>query len=99
MKPSLTRQEAQRDHEVMLRYMAKWFAIGLAGGLCCAALVFALDIGSLGTRLARTDNPVLPVVLIAVPMGLTTGAVLVCIAIWVLPYDAKYQDTAGRDPF
>ena len=98
-KPIMTREEAQRDHEAMLRYMAKWFALGLGFGLCCAAMVFALDIGSLGTRLARTDNPVLPVILIAMPMGLTSGAVLVCIAIWVLPYEAKYERRNGREPF
>ena len=98
-KPVVTREEAQRDHEAMLRYMAKWFVLGLAFGLCCATLVFALDISSLGTRLARAENPVLPVILIAMPMGLTFGAVLVCIAIWVLPYEAKYERRDGREPF
>jgi len=95
----MTREEARRDHEAMLRYMARWFAVGLSIGLCCAALVFLLDIGSLGTRLSRTDNPVIPVFLLAVPMGLTFGAILLCIAIWVLPYEAKYERTDGREPF
>lgn len=98
-KPTMTREEAKRDHEAMLRYMAKWFALGLTFGLSCATLVFTLDIGSLGTRLARADNPVIPVILIAMPMGLTFGAVLLCIAIWVLPYEAKYERRTGRDPF
>jgi hypothetical protein len=98
-KPKMTREEARRDHEAMLRYMAKWFAFGLGFGLCCATLVFVLDIGSLGTRLSRTDNPIIPVILIAVPMGLTSGAVLLSIAIWVLPYEAKYERTNGREPF
>jgi flagellar biosynthesis protein FliR len=98
-KPRMTREEARRDHEAMLRYMARWFAVGLSIGLCCAALVFLLDIGSLGTRLSRTDNPVIPVFLLAVPMGLTFGAILLCIAIWVLPYEAKYERTDGREPF
>lgn len=98
-KPKMTREEARRDHEAMLRYMARWFALGLTFGLCCATLVFVLDIGTLGTRLARADNPVLPVILIALPMGLTFGAVLVCIAIWVLPYEAKYERRDGREPF
>lgn len=99
MKPVLTREEARKDHEAMLRYMAKAFAIGLAIGLCCAGLVFLLDIGSLGTRLARAEDPILPVFLIAMPMGLTCGAVLVCIALWVLPYETKYQRSRGREPF
>lgn len=99
LKPQMTREEAQRDHEAMLRYMAKWFAIGLGIGLCCAALVFLLDIGSLGTRLSRAAEPLVPVFLIAVPMGLTFGAILLCIAIWVLPYEAKYERKEGREPF
>jgi flagellar biosynthesis protein FliR len=98
-KLELTREEARRDHEQMLRFMAKWFAIGLAAGLCCAALVFLLDIGSLGTRLARAENPFLPIFLIAFPMGLTSGAILLCAAIWLLPYEAKYERREGRDPF
>jgi flagellar biosynthesis protein FliR len=99
-KPRLTREEARRDHEQMLRFMAKRFALGAGLGLVCAALIFLLDIGSLGTRLARADNPIIPVFLIAVPMGLTFGAVLLCIALWVLPYESKYaEDYEGRDPF
>lgn len=98
-KPQLTSEEARRDHEAMLRYMAKWFAVGLGIGLCCATLVFLPDIGSLGTRLARASNPITPIFLIAVPMGLTFGAILLCIAIWVLPYDAKYEKRDGREPF
>lgn len=99
-KPRMTPEEARRDHEEMLRFMAKRFALGATLGLICAALVFLLDIGSLGTRLARTDNPIIPVFLIAVPMGLTFGAVVVCIAIWVLPYESKYaEDYEGREPF
>jgi flagellar biosynthesis protein FliR len=98
-KQEMTREEARKDHEAMLRYMARWFAIGLGVGLCCACLVFLLDIGSLGTRVARAQDPITPVFLIALPMGLTFGAVLLCIAIWVLPYEAKYERSDGREPF
>lgn len=98
-KQEMTREEARKDHEAMLRYMARWFAIGLGIGLCFAVLVFLLDIGSLGTRVARAQDPITPVFLIALPMGLTFGAVLLCIAIWVLPYEAKYERRDGREPF
>lgn len=98
-KQEMTREEARRDHEAMLRYMARWFATGLGIGLACAILVFVLDIGSLGTRLARAQDPIVPVFLIAFPMGLTFGAVLLCIAIWVLPYEAKFAHRDGREPF
>lgn len=99
-KPRMTPEEARRDHEEMLRFMAKRFALGAALGLICAALIFILDIGSLGTRLSHARDPFLPIFLIAVPMGLTFGAVVVCIAIWVLPYENKFADDyEGRDPF
>ena len=99
-KPRMTPEEARRDHEQMLRFMAKRFALGATIGLICAALIFVLDIGSLGTRLSHSSDPVIPVFLIAVPMGLTFGAVMVCIAIWLLPYENKYaQDYEGREPF
>jgi hypothetical protein len=96
----LTREEARKDHEAMLRFMAMRFALGLLVGLICAGSIFLLDVGGLGSRLARASDPIIPVFLIAVPMGLTFGAVAVCIAIWVLPYEAKYQEReTGRDPF
>jgi flagellar biosynthesis protein FliR len=99
-KPRMTPEEARRDHEQMLRFMAKRFALGASIGLICATLIFVLNIGSLGTRLAHTDNPFLPIFLIAVPMGLTFGAVVVCIAIWTLPYENKFAaDHEGSDPF
>jgi flagellar biosynthesis protein FliR len=99
-KRRMTPEEARRDHEQMLRFMAKRFALGATLGLVCAALVFLVDIGGLGTRISHTDNPFLPVFLIAVPMGLTFGAVMVCIALWVLPYENKFaEDYEGRDPF
>jgi hypothetical protein len=99
-KPKMTPAEARRDHEEMLRFMAKRFAIGAGIGLICATLIFLLDIGGLGSRLARASDPIIPVFLIAVPMGLTFGAVMVCIAIWVLPYENKYaEDYKGPDPF
>ena len=100
-KTRQTPEDARRDHQQMLRFMALRFALGGAIGLVCAALIFILDIGSLGTRLARTDNPIIPVFLIALPMGLTFGATMVAIAIWLMPYDSKFaEDPAkGRDPF
>lgn len=98
-KVKMTPAEARKDHEQMLRFMAKRFALGLVIGLTCAMLVFVLDIGNLGTHLMRASNPVLPIFLLAVPMGLTTGAIVLCIAIWTLPYEAKYEKQEGRDPF
>ena len=64
----------------------------------CSADDAVLDIGSLGSRWMRADDPIVPVFLIAVPMGLTFGAILLCIAIWVLPYEAKYERRDGREP-
>lgn len=100
-KQRMTPADARRDHEQMLRFMAMRFAIGALIGLVCAALVFILNIGNLGTHLMRTDNPIIPVFLIAVPMGLTFGATLVAAAIWLLPYESKYSEdpTSGNDPF
>jgi flagellar biosynthesis protein FliR len=99
----MTPEEARREHHQMLRFMALRFALGLSIGLTCAALVFILNIGHLGTHLMRTDNPIIPVFLIAVPMGLTFGAVALCIAIWMLPYDSKlasdHRDGNDGPPF
>lgn len=99
-KPRMTPEEARRDHERMLRFMASRFALGATIGLICAALIFILNIGNLGTHLSRADNPFLPIFLIAVPMGLTWGAIALCIAIWLLPYKSQYaEDGGGDDPF
>jgi flagellar biosynthesis protein FliR len=98
-KPIMTPEEARKDHEQMLRFMAKRFALGLIIGLTCATLIFIFDIGHLGTHLLRASNPIIPIFLLAVPMGLTTGAIVLCIAIWTLPYEAKYEKQQGRDPF
>ena len=92
IKKVMTPEEARRDHTEMLRFMAIRFAMGLAFGLTCAGLIFVLDIGSLGTRLGRASNPFIPVFLIAAPMGLTFGAVSLCIGLWTLPYERKFAD-------
>ncbi|MBP1843209.1 hypothetical protein J2046_001463 [Rhizobium petrolearium] len=91
-KPELTPEEARRDHWQMLRFMGFH---ALAGALIGAGVGIALilfDIGGLGTLVARSANPVLPVLLVVVPFASIFGGAAAGSAILTLPYDKKYRD-------
>lgn len=90
-RDELTPEEARRDHWDMLRFLAMNAGFGVGLGLLVAVLLIWLDIGGLGTHLARAQNPVLPAILIAVPLALTFGAAVAASAIMLMPYKKKKQ--------
>ncbi|MCL6706044.1 hypothetical protein M8R20_03425 [Pseudomonas sp. R2.Fl] len=87
----LTPEEARKDHWDMLRFLAFNAAFGMLLGLVVAGVLFAFDIGGLGTHLGRAREPILPAVLIAVPLALTFGAAVAGSAIMLMPYKKKKQ--------
>jgi hypothetical protein len=89
-KSEMTPDDARRDHAEMLRFLAVNAVIGMLIGLAAAALIMVLDLGGIGTRIAHAGNPILPVVLIALPMALVFGGAVAASAIWLLPYERKY---------
>ncbi|MCV3767033.1 hypothetical protein [Rhizobium sp. TRM95796] len=98
IKPKLTPTEARADHWRMLRFMGLNAAFGVFLGLMIAALLILLDIGGIGSRIARAETPILPIILIAVPLALTFGAAVTASAIWMMPYDSKFRAENDNKP-
>jgi hypothetical protein len=96
-KPEMTPADARRDHWQMLRFMGLNAAIGMFLGFTVAALLMVFDIGGIGTLIAHSRNPVLPVILIAFPMALVFGAAVTASAIWMMPYERKFAPERRKD--
>ena len=73
-RPELTPEEARKDHWHMLRFMMLHALVGGLIGAATAAAVILLDIGGIGTRIARAADPVMPVLLLDFHEGGHTGA-------------------------
>lgn len=95
-KPKITPEEARRDHARMLRFLALNAALGMALGLAVAAAMLLLDVGGIGARVARSANPVLPLLLIGFPMALVFGAAVTATAIWTMPYERLFAPEARK---
>ncbi|MCP8895043.1 hypothetical protein KYK29_08885 [Shinella daejeonensis] len=88
----MTPEEARKDHWRMLRFMALNAAIGMLIGTLVAIALIWLDVGGVGTRVARAANPVLPVLLLVVSFAGLFGGAAAASAILLLPYEKKYRD-------
>jgi len=95
-KPRMTPEEARRDHARMLRFLALNAALGMALGLAVAAAVLLLDMGGIGSRVARSGNPFLPLLLICLPMALVFGGAVTATAIWTMPYERRFAPEARK---
>lgn len=102
-KPKMTPEEARRDHARMLRFLALNAALGMALGFAVAAAVLLLDVGGIGSRVARSGNPFVPLLLICFPMALVFGGAVTATAIWTMPFErlfapeARKKDNDGDD--
>jgi len=84
--------ELRSDHRSMLRFLAVNAALGMGTGLATFAALLWLDTGGIASRIARAENPILPLLLIAVPFCLTFGGAATASAIMLLPYRRKFTD-------
>ena len=89
-KPKITQEEAWRDHARMLRFLALNAALGMALGVAVTAAIMLLDVAGIGSRVARSADPVLPLLLIGFPMALIFGGAVTATAIWTMPYERMF---------
>lgn len=87
----LTPEEARKDHRDMLRFLALNAVFGMVLGAAFAAVLIFLDVGGLGTRIMRAQNPWLPLVLTTFPMALTFGGAVTASAIMLMPYKRRKE--------
>lgn len=87
----LTPEEARRDHWEMLGFLAINAILGAALGILVALAIVWLDLGGVGTSLARSSHPILPALMLAVPLALTFGAAVTASAVMAMPYRKKKQ--------
>lgn len=104
-KPKMTPEQARRDHARMLRFLAFNAALGMTLGVMVTAAIIFLDVAGIGSRIARSSEPLLPLLLIGFPMSLIFGGAVTATAIWTMPYERlfapeprKKDDDDNQDP-
>ncbi len=85
----LTREEAKADHRCMLRFLAFNAGFGFSLGLAVACAMLLFDLGGLGTRIDRSQNPWLVLFILAVPMAFTFAGAVTASAVMLMPYKTK----------
>lgn len=96
-RPKMTPTEARSDHWILLRYIALHAFGGAVIGVAIGIALIGLDIGDLGSRIARAGNPVLPTILILSPLATLFGGAAAASAIITMGYDKKYDETGDND--
>jgi len=76
----------------MPRFLATNATLGMAIGVAIFAALLWLDTGGIASRIARAENPILPLFLIAIPFCLTFGGAVAASAIMLLPYRRKFAE-------
>lgn len=74
----------------MLRFLALNAIAGMALGIVVAAVLLLLDVGGIGSRVARSTDPMLPLLLIGFPMALIFGGAVTATAVWTMPYERRF---------
>lgn len=69
----------------IVRYLAVHAAIGIAVGCACAAALLLLDVAGVGTLIAGTSTPLVPIALLFGGFALTFGSLAMGSAIMLLP--------------
>ncbi|RDL47367.1 hypothetical protein BLJAPNOD_06207 [Ensifer sp. M14] len=87
----MTPEEARRDHREMLRYMGVNALYGMATGATVAGVLIWLNIGAVGTHIARSTSPILATAMVVVPFALLFGGAVAASSIALLPYRRKFK--------
>lgn len=91
-KPKMTPQEARKDHQEMLRFLAINAVFGIFIGLLLTAALLYFNIGGFWTRVQHASMPAIAILLVAAPLSLLLGGASMSTAIMMLPYEKKYED-------
>ncbi|WP_240545082.1 hypothetical protein [Sinorhizobium fredii] len=82
-------EAASRNPRRILRHLAMSALAGLLAGTVAAGVLMMLDIGSIGTMVARSTAPLLAAATVLAPFALTGMAAGA--AIGLLPYLRKFR--------
>ncbi|MBP1884244.1 hypothetical protein [Sinorhizobium mexicanum] len=89
--PVMTPDAARSDHWQMLRYMAVNALYGALVGAAAAGALIWLNIGAVGTHIARSANPLLAAAMVIAPFALLFGGAVAASSIALLPYRRKFR--------
>jgi len=87
----MTPEEARQDHWDMLWFLARNAGFGASLGLFIAAGLMFFDIGGLGTQIEHSQNPLLPMLLISLPLVTTFAGAVTASAIMLMPYKRRKE--------
>ncbi|AUX79700.1 MULTISPECIES: hypothetical protein [Sinorhizobium] len=85
----MTPNAAGRGHRRLLRHLAMSTLSGLVAGAVAVGTLMMLDIGSIGTLVARSTDPLLAAATVLAPFALVGAAAGA--AIGLLPYFRKFR--------
>jgi hypothetical protein len=89
--PPMSAEEARADHQSMLRFLAINASFGFLVGLGVALCLLWFDLGGLGTRVARSQTPLMVIFILSVPMAFTFSGAVTASAVMLMPYKTKRQ--------
>ncbi|MDK1374350.1 MULTISPECIES: hypothetical protein [unclassified Sinorhizobium] len=89
--PVMTPEAARSDHWQMLRYLATNALYGVLVGVAAAGALIWLNIGAVGTHIARSANPLLAAAMVIAPFALLFGGAAAASSIALLPYRRKFR--------
>lgn len=90
-KPEITPEAARRDHWQMLRYMAVNALCGALVGAAVAGGLIWINIGAVGTHIARSADPPLAAAMVIVPFALLFGGAVAASSIALVAYRRKFR--------
>ncbi len=90
-KPEMTPEAARRDRWQMLRHMAVNALYGAIVGAAVAGGLIWLNIGAVGTHIARSTNPFLAAAMVLIPFALLFGGAVAASSVALLPYRRKFR--------
>jgi len=76
----------------MLVFLAINGAFGIFIGLILTGALLYLDIGGFGTLVKHASQPLVAILLVAMPLSLMIGGAAMGSAIMMMPYEKKYDD-------
>lgn len=91
LKPEMTPETARRDHWQMLHYMAVNALCGAIVGAAVAGALIWINIGAVGTHIARSADPPLAAAMVIVPFALLFGGAAAASSIVLQTYRRKFR--------
>jgi len=94
--PDLKPASARLDHWRMVRRLGLNAAFGACLGIAVGVSLICLDIGGIGSRIARSSTPWLASLILVAPLAFTLGGAVAASFIMLMPYEREFREPERR---